>query len=90
MRGDISAFVRGCDVCDLDRNLNPNPNAALGHLPADQPCASLYIVIIGVQRSLSLGANPTSIVTMIGGLIGLAEAVPVDDQRAKTVARVVY
>ncbi len=89
VRGDISAFVRGCEVCDRDRNPNPNPHAALGHLPDHQPFASLYIDIVGGQGSLSLGAGPKSILTMIDKLTGWAEAVPINDQRAETVARVV-
>ena len=90
VHGDISAFVRGCEVCDQQRNHYPNPHAALGHLPADQPFASLYIDIVGGHGSLLLGAGPKSILTMIDGLTGWAEAVPIDDQRAETVARVVY
>ena len=35
VRGDVSTYVRNCDVCDGDRNSNPNPRAALKRLPAD-------------------------------------------------------
>ena len=87
VRADVSAFVRSCEVCDRDRNANPSPRAPLGHLPADQPFASLYIDIVGGQCSLSLGPSPKSILTMIDVLTGWAEAVPIVDQSAATVAR---
>ena len=90
VRGDISAFVRGCEVCDRNSNSNPNPHTAFGHLPADQLFASFYIDIVGGQGSLSLGAGLKSILIMIDGLTGWAEAVPIDNQRADTVAHVVY
>ena len=70
VRGDISAFVKNCEVCDRDRFANPSPRAPLGHLPADLPFAKLYIDIVGGQNSLSLGASPKSILTMIDGLTG--------------------
>ena len=88
VRSDVSTYVRNCKVCDRDKNSNPNPRAALGRLPADQPFSSLYVDIVGGQGSLSLGAGPKSILTMIDGLTGCAEAIPIDDQRAETVARV--
>ena len=87
---DVSAFVRACEVCDRDRVANPSPRAPLGHLEADQPFAALYINIVGGQGSLSLGTSPKSILTMIDGLTGRAEAVPIDDQSASTVAHAVY
>ena len=90
VRTDVSAYVRACDVCDRDRNSNPAPRAPPGHLPANQPFATLYIDIVGGQGSLSLGASPKSILTMIDGLTGWAVAVPIDDQSAATVARAVY
>ena len=90
VRGDVSAFVKACEVCDRDRNENPSPSAPLGHLPADQPFGSLYIDIVGSQGSLSLGPSPKSILTMIDGLTGWAEAVPIADQSAATIARAVY
>ena len=89
VRTDVSSFVRACEVCDRDRNSNPAPRAPLGHLPADQPFATLYIDIVGGQGSLSLGASPKSSLTMIDGLTGWAEAFPIDDQSASTVARAV-
>ena len=90
IRGDVSAFVRACDVCDRDRCLNPNPRTSLGQLPADNPFVVLYINIVGGQGFLSLGASHKSILSMIDGLTGRAEAVPIDDQRAVTVAHAVY
>ena len=90
VRGDVSTYLRNCEVCDRDKNSNPSPNAALVRLPADQPFASRYVDIVGGQGSLSLGAGPKSILTMIDGLTGWAEAIPIDDQRADTVARVVF
>ena len=90
VRAEVSAFVRACEVCDRERIPNPAPRAPLGHLPADQPFAALYIDIVGGQNSLSLGASPKSILTMIDGLTGWAEAVPIADQTAVTVARAVY
>ena len=62
----------------------------MGHLPADQSFALLYIDIVGGQGSLSLGPSSKSILTMIVGLIGWAEAVPIVDQSAATVARPVF
>ena len=53
VRNDVSAFVRACEVCDRDRGANPSPRAPMGHLPADQPFAALYIDIVGGQGSLS-------------------------------------
>ena len=90
VRNDVSAFVRASEVCDHDRVANPSPRAPLGHLPADQPFAAHYIDIVGGQDSLSLGASPKSILTIIDGLTGWAEAVPISDQSAPTVARAVY
>ena len=90
VRAEVSSFVKACEVCDRDRNSNPAPHAPLGHLPADQPFASLYIDIVGGQGSLSLGNSPKSLLTMIDGLTGWAEAVPIADQSAATVARAVY
>ena len=87
---DVSAFVKNCEVCDRNRCANPPPRAPFGHLPNDEPFATLYIDIVGGQGSLSLGASPKSILTMIDGLTGWAEAVPLLDQRAITVARAVY
>ena len=88
--GDVSAFVRACEVCDRDRCSNPNPRTSLGQLPADNPFAVLYIDIVGGQGSLSLGFSFKSILSMIDGLTGWAEAVPMEDQRAVTVAHAVY
>ena len=90
VRAEVSAFIRACEVCDRERVPNPAPHAPLGHLPADQPFAAMYIDIVGGQNSLSLGASPKSILTMIDGLTGWAEAVPIADQTAVTVARAVY
>ena len=52
--------------------------------------AVLYIEIVGGQGSVLLGASSKSILTMIDGLTGWAEAVPVEDQRAVIVAHAVY
>ena len=90
VRADVSAFVKACEVCDRERSSNPAARLHLGHLPADQPFAVLYIDIAGGQNSLSLGASPKSILTMIDGLTGWAEAIPIPDQSAATVARVVH
>ena len=90
LRDDESAFVKACEICDRDQNANPSPGAPLGHLQADQPFCSLYIDIVGGQGSLSLGPSPKSILTMIDGVTGWAEAVPIADQIAATVARAVY
>ena len=90
IRGDVSAFVRACEVGDRDRCSNPNPRASLGRLPADNPFAVIYIEHVGGQCSLSLGASPKSILSMINALTGWAEAVPIEDQRAVTVAHAVY
>ena len=80
LRGCISACVKACEVCDRDRNSNPLPRAPLGHLPADQPFGTLYIDIVGGQGSLSLGPSPKSILKMIDGLTGWADAVPTADR----------
>ena len=90
IRGDVSAFVRACEVFDRDRCSNPNPRTSLGQLPADNPFDVFYIDIVGGQGSLSLGASPKFILSMIDGLTGWAEAVPIEDQRAVTVAHAVY
>ena len=50
----------------------------------------LYIDIVGGQGSLSLGPSPKSILIMIDGLTGWAEAIPIADQSAATCARAVY
>ena len=68
--GDVSAFVRACEVCDRDRCSNPIPRTSFGQLPADNPFAVLYIDIVGGQGSHSLGASPKSILSMIDGLTG--------------------
>ena len=47
VRGHVSTYVRNCEVYDHDKNSNPNPRAALGRLPTDQPFASLYVDIVG-------------------------------------------
>ena len=86
----MSALVKACEAFDRDRVANPSPRAPLGHLPADQPFAALYIDIVNGQGSLSLGASPKSVLTIIDGLTGWAEAVPIADQSALTVTRVVY
>ena len=90
VRGDVAACLRACEVCDRNRNGNPSPRAPLEHLPADQLFGSLYIDILGGQGSLSLGPSPKSILTMIDGITGWEEAVPIADQNAATVARAVY
>ena len=79
VRNDFSAFVRDCEVCDRDRVANPSSRTPLGYLPADQPFAALYIDIVRGYGSLSLGAFPKSILTMIDGLTGWAEAVQIAD-----------
>ena len=90
VRGDVSVFVKACEVCDRDCNSNPLPRAPLGHLPADQPFGTLYIDIVGDQGSLSLGPSPKSILTMIDSLTGWVEAVPIADKSAATCASAVY
>ena len=90
VRIDVFTYVRNCEVCDRDKNSNRNPRAPLGRLPADQPFASLDVDIVDGQGSLSLGAGPKSILTMIDGLTGWAEVILIDDQRSETVARVVF
>ena len=69
---DVSAFVKSCDVCDLDRNASPLPRAFLINLPADQMFATLYIDIVRGQGSLFLRPLPTSILTIIDWLTGWA------------------
>ena len=90
VRADVSAFVKSCEMCDRDRVANPSPSAPLGHLPSDLPFPTLYFDIVGGQNSLSLGASFKSILTMIDGLTGWAEAVPIFDQSATTVSPTVY
>ena len=80
VRNEVSAFVRACEVCDRDRVANPSPRAPLGHLPADELFASLYIDIVGNHGSLSLGALAKYILTMIDGLTVWADALPIADQ----------
>ena len=79
VRNDVSAFVKSCEVCDRDRNANPLPSAPLCHMQADQPVGTLYIDIVGGQGSHTLRPSPKSILTMIVGLTGWAEAVPIAD-----------
>ena len=90
VRGVVSTYVRNCAFCDLNKTANPNPRAANGRLPADQPFKSLYIDIFSNQGLISLGVDPNSILTIIDELIGWAEAIPIDDQRAETVDSVVF
>ena len=90
VRGDIFAFVKGCEVCNRDRNSNPLPRAPLGTLPADQPFGTLYIDIVCNQGSLSLATSPKSILTWIDGFTGWAEVIPIADQSAVMCARAVY
>ena len=42
VRGDVSAFINNCEVCDRDRFANPSPRTALGHLPGDIPFGKLF------------------------------------------------
>ena len=70
VKADVSSLVKACKACDRDRVSNPSSRAQLGHLPADKPFAALNIDIVGGQGSLSLGASPTSILTMIDCLTG--------------------
>ena len=84
IRGDVSTFVRACDVCDRYRCSNPNPRTSLGQQPADNPFAVLYIDIVGGKGFLSLSASPKSILSIINGLTGWAEAVPIEDQRRRS------
>ena len=90
VRADVTALLKASEACDRDRVSNPSTRAPLGHLPADQPFSALYIDIVGGQGSLSLGASPKSILTMIDGLTGWAETVAIAYQSATTVARAVY
>ena len=90
VRGDVFAFVKACEVCYRGRNFNPLPRAPLGHSPADQLFGTLHIDIVYGQSYLSLGPFPKSILTMIDGLTGWAEAIPIADQSAATCARAVY
>ena len=90
VRGDVSAFAKACEVCDRDCNSNPISRAPLGHLPADQPLGTLSIDIVGGQGLLLLGPFPKPILTMIHGLTGWAEAIPIAYQRATTCSRAVY
>ena len=87
VRADMSAFVKDCKVCDRDRSSNLAARSHLEHLPADQPFAVLYIDIVGNQISLSLGALPKSILTIIDKLTGWAKAIPIRDQSVSKVAR---
>ena len=89
VRVDVFAFVKACEVCDRERSSNPATRSHLGHLPAEQPIAVLYIDSVGGQNSLSLGASPKSILNMIDGLTGWVKANLITDQSAATVARVV-
>ena len=86
----MSALVKACEASDRDRLANLLPRAPLGQLPAEQPYSALYIDIVGGQSSLSVGASPKSILTMIDGLTGWANTVLIADQSALSVARVVY
>ena len=88
--GNVSAFVKACEVCDRNRNFNPLPRAPLGHLPADHLVGTLYIDIVGGKVFFSLGPSRESISTMIDGLTGCTEAIPIADQSAVTCARAVY
>ena len=87
---DVSAFVSVCEDCDRYRVAKPASRAPYGHLPADQLFATLYIDIEGGQTSLPLGYSPKSLLTMIDGPTGWAEAVSIADQFSATIARPVY
>ena len=89
VRADVSALVKACKAFDRDRVANLSLRAPFGHLPAEQPFAALYIDNVGGQGSLSLGVSKI-ILTMIDGLTGWAEALPISEQSAATVARAVY
>ena len=86
----MSALLKASDTCDCDRVANPSLRAPFKYLLGEQSFAALYIDIVGNQGSLSLGASPKSILTMIDGLTNWAEAVPIADQSAPTVAQAVY
>ena len=75
-------------MCDGYKKSNPNLRAAFGRLPADQQFASLYVNIVGGESSFSLGAVFKSIRTIIDELTGWAKAIPIEDQRVETFARV--
>ena len=72
LRGDVSAFVRACKVCDLDRCSNPNPLTLLRQLSDDNLFSLLYIDIIKGQGTISLGASPRSILSIMTGHTGWA------------------
>ena len=83
-----SLKIASCVIANVTAILHPARH--LGRLPGDQPFATLYLDIVGGQGSLSLGATSSSILSMIDGFTGWAEAVPISDQRAKTVADAVF
>ena len=91
IRRDVDQFVKNCKACDQHRSNRANPKAPLGELPIGGPFELVFLDLVRGQGSLNatdMGAR--TILVMIDSLTGWAEAVPIPDQTAKTVARVFF
>ena len=91
LRYQVEDHVQSCENCDRDRIANPSPKAPMGGLPAGHPFAVVHMDLVGGQSTLTREPEGNrAILTLIDGFTGWAEAVPLPNQKAETVARAFF